>query len=369
MFSRKDLRELAQYRSEGPVLTLYLNTDPTQHTTDEYKLALRQLLKQVEGHADAKDVAAVERFVDFEYDWKGRGIAVFSRVADDYWQQYSLAVPVESRALVSEKPYVTPLAGLWDTYGRFVVAMVDRQGARLLLFQMGEVISEEGILGEEVRRLKKGRGSAAAGRRGGATGPSARREVEVAARNIKEAAELAVAFCEAHRPRNVLLAGTETTLAQFKGSLPRVWADRVIGAFAADMTEGHIAVRDRAFSILEQVETEREIALADAVITAAAKGSNGVVRLGDTLSAVHEGRVQTLVVAHGYRAPGYRCTGCGYSTDQKLLECPFCGGEVEEISNAVEGAVAQVLELGARVEIVREHEAFNQVGIGALLRY
>jgi peptide subunit release factor 1 (eRF1) len=191
----------------------------------------------------------------------------------------------------------------------------------------------------------------------------------VAARNIKEVAELTVAFCEAHRPRNLLLAGTEGTLAQFKGNLPRVWADRVIGAFAADMTEGHNEVRERAFAILEQVEAERETALADAVITAAAKGSNGVVRLGDTLGAVHEGRVQTLVVAHGYRAPGYRCQGCNYITDQELTECPFCGGDVIEINNAVEVAVAQVLELGARVEIVRGHEAFEQVGIGALLRY
>ncbi len=369
MFSRKDLRELAQYRSQSPVLTLYLNTDPTQHTTDEYKLALRQLLKDVEGQGAAEDIAAVERFVDFEYDWKGRGIAVFSCDTDGYWQQYSLAVPVESRAVVSDKPYITPLAGLWDTYGRFVVAMVDRQGARLLLFQMGELVSEEGMMGEEVRRFKKGRGSAATGRRGGATGPSARREDEVAARNLKEASELTVAFCEAHRPRNLLLAGTEATLAQFKSNLPRVWADRVIGTFSADMTEGHIEVRDRAFSILEQVEAERETALADAVITAAAKGSNGVVRLGDTLSAVHEGRVQTLVVAHGYRAPGYRCKGCDYITDQPLEECPFCGGEVEELSNAVEVAVAQVLELGARVEIVRGHETFDRVGIGALLRY
>jgi rubrerythrin len=280
-----------------------------------------------------------------------------------------LAVPVESRALVSDKPYITPLAGLWDTYGRFVVAMVDRQGARLLLFQMGELMNEEGMMGEEVRRLKKGRGSAATGRRGGVANGSARREGEVTSRNLKEAAELTVAFCEVHRPRNLLLAGTEATLAQFKVNLPRVWADRVIGTFSADMTEGHNEIRDRAFAILEQVEAEREVALADAVITAAAKGSNGVVRLGDTLSAVHEGRVQTLVVAHGFRASGYRCTGCGYITDQTFDVCPFCGSEVEEIGNAVEAAVSQSLELGTRVEIVHEHDAFSKVGIGALLRY
>jgi peptide chain release factor subunit 1 len=369
MFSRKDLRELAQYRSKSPVLTLYLDTDSTQHTTDEYRLALRQLLKEVEDQADAEDITAIERFVEFEYDWKGRGIVLFSCVKDDYWRQFNLAVPVESRALVSDKPYITPLAGLWDTYGRFVVSMVDRQGTRLLLFQMGALVSEEGMMGEEVRRLKKGRGSAATGRRGGASGPSARREDEIAARNIKDAAELTVAFCETHRPRNLLLAGTEATLSQFMSNLPRVWSDRVIGTFSADMTEGHNEIRERAFAILEHVEVEREAALADAVITAAAKGSNGVVRLGDTLSAVHEGRVQTLVVAHGYRAPGYRCTGCGYTIDQPLDECPFCGSEVEEISNAVETAVAEVLELGARVEIVRAHEGFAKVGIGALLRY
>jgi peptide chain release factor subunit 1 len=369
MFSTKDLRELAQYRGSGAVLTMYLNTDPTQRTTDEYKLALRQMLKEVEDQTADEDIAAVERFIDFEYDWKGRGIALFSCAEDDYWQHYALAVPVESRAIVSDKPYITPLAGLWDTYGRFVVAMVDRQGARLLLYQMGELVMEEGMMGEEVRRLKKGRGSAAAGRRGGVAGGSARREGEVAARNLKEAAELTVAFCETYRPRNLLLAGTEATVSQFQNGLPRVWADRVIGTFPADMTEGHNEVRDRAFVILEQVEAEREAALADAVITAAAKGSNGVIRLGDTLSAVHEGRVQTLVVAQGYRAPGYRCTGCGYITDQRMKECPFCGNVVEELSNAVEGAVAQVLELGARVDIVRNHEAFDKVGIGALLRY
>lgn len=368
MFSKNDLRELAQYRATGAVLTLYLDTDPAHHNTDEYKLALRQLLKDVEGQAAPEDIAAVERFVDFEYDWKGRGISAFSCAADDYWRQYSLAVPVGTRAIVSDKPYIMPLASLWNTYSRFVVALVDRQGARLLLFQMGELVSEEGIVGEEVRRLK-GRGSAVAGRRGGAASGSARREHEVAARNIKEAAELTIAFCEARRPRNLLLAGTEATVSQFRGSLPRVWADRVIGTFSAGMTEGHDEIRDRAFSILEQVEAEREAALADAVITAAAKGSNGVVRLGATLSAVHEGRVQTLLVAQGYRAPGYRCEGCGYVADQPLDRCLFCGNEVNEISNAVEEAVSQVLEQNVRVEIVRGHKGLSQVGIGALLRY
>jgi peptide subunit release factor 1 (eRF1) len=74
-------------------------------------------------------------------------------------------------------------------------------------------------------------------------------------------------------------------------------------------------------------------------------------------------------VAEGYHAPGYRCTGCGYITGQRMKKCPFCGSEISEISNAVEAAVSEVLELGARVEIVHDHGEFSEHGIGALLRY
>ena len=45
MFKQEDLRELAAYQAETPILSVYLNVDPTEHTTDEYRLALRQVLK------------------------------------------------------------------------------------------------------------------------------------------------------------------------------------------------------------------------------------------------------------------------------------------------------------------------------------
>ena len=117
MFKQDDLRELATYQAETPVLSVYLDVDPTKHTTDEYKLALRQLLKRVEGTAAPEDVAAVERFFDHEYDWSGRGVAVFSCNSEDFWRAYSLPVPVTSRATTARKPYVWPLAALVESPG------------------------------------------------------------------------------------------------------------------------------------------------------------------------------------------------------------------------------------------------------------
>ena len=368
MFSRKDLQELAKYKGTGaPVLSLYLNVDPSQHTTDEYKLALRQLLRGASARSADKDIAAVERYFDLEYDWSGRGVAVFSCDADKYWRTFSLAVSVTDQVFVGLKPYITPLANLWDAFGRFAVAMVDKQGVRLLLFQVGELIHTEGMLGEPVRRLKGG--GSTGGRRGGTEATAHKHEDEVASRNLKEAAELTVAFCEAHQPRNLFLGGKAETLKQWKSKLPRVWADRVIGTFAADMTINENEVRDKALKILAEVEHEHEIALADAVITAAAKGKGGVVRLDDTLSAAHEGRVLTLLVAEGYKAEGFQCQQCAYVTGQRLDKCPFCGGAMAHIPDAVETIIQQVLEQGGHVEMVTGHKEFAKAGVGALLRY
>ena len=48
----------------------------------------------------------------------------------------------------ARKPYVWPLAALLDTYGSYAVAMVHRQGVRLLLFEMGELQTSDEYVGE-----------------------------------------------------------------------------------------------------------------------------------------------------------------------------------------------------------------------------
>ena len=368
MFSRDDLQQLAEYQGQSDVLSVTLNVDPTKRSRDEYRLALRHLLHSVAGRADA-DAAAIERFFDHEYDWSGRGLAIYSCQADDFWKTYSLAIPISDTIFVGPKPYMTPLANLWDAYGRFVIALVDRQGARFIFIQMGEVAAGDGVLGEEVRRTKSGVSATSTGRRRNAEAPTDRREGEVIKRNLKDSAGAVAAFCETHHPRYVVLGGNTEVLNEFRGSLPQPWADRVIGTFTADLVEPDVELRDRALKVVQEYEDKRESELADAAITAAAKGANGAIRLDDTLSAAHSGRVQTLLVSEGYRAEGYRCRKCGYLSAQEIEVCPFCGDTFEQIPDAVEAVIGKVLEQKGRVEIVRGHKALDEAGIGALLRY
>jgi peptide chain release factor subunit 1 len=369
MFKQDDLRELAAYQAQTPILSVYLDVDPTKHTTDEYKLALRQMLKRAEGSAAPEDIAAVERFFNHEYDWSGRGVAVFSCNSEGFWRAYSLAVPVTSRVTAARKPYVWPLAALVDAYGSYLVALADRQGVRLSLFEMGELQAMDGYIGEEVRRLKRGRGSSGGhGRRGGEL-VSSQHEEEMVKRNIREAVEITRQFWEQHKPQSLILAGADPTVIQFREALPKHLQEKVIGSFSADTNASDVEIRDRSLEILEQVEQEREDALVEAVFTAAAKGRGGVIRLADTLGAAHEGRIQTLVVARDYRQPGYQCRNCGYITDQSLKVCPFCGDTFAEIPDATEALVTKVIEDSGKVEVIDSHPKIAEFGVGALLRY
>ena len=365
MFTDNVLRELLNYSSPDPVLSVYMNTDMTEGTADALKLRLRTLLKEVQL---PKDEAAILKYFELEREWTGRSIAMFSCAAQNYFRAFPIAVPVRSRVFVGDQPYVKPLADLLDAYGGYGVALVDKQGARLFQFHLGELKEQEGILGKEVRHTKRGGASSIFGRLGG-IGGKARHSDETVERNLKESAEFAAKFFEENHIRRVLIGGTGENAKQFQGHLPKTWQSLVIGTFPISMTATPDKVQKKALEVGQQAERQREMRLVENMVTSAAKGSSGVVRLEDTLGAVHEGRVQTLIVREGYRAEGFQCKGCGYITIQEVETCPFCGNSFAQIKDAVEMAVRKVMQDGGDVEIVYENPKLEEVRIGAVLRY
>lgn len=361
MLREQDLRELAALETpNAPILSLYLDVDPRRQTKDHYRLNLRHLLERVEGQVPRVDLEAVRRFVELEYDGSGRGLAIFSSQAQGLWRTFTLAVPTPNLVFVGRKPYVFPLAKLWDTYGRFLVALVDKTHVRLLFYQMGELQEALELQGEPIKRHKQG---------GWGAEKLQRHEDEVAYRNLKEAAELTANFCERHSPRHLLLGGADPTVVEFRELLPSPWRERIAGTIPGDRMSDEVEILQAALRILQEKERAREFALVDAAITAAAKGSNGVINLDDTLGAAAEGRVQVLLVADGFHAPAYRCTGCGFLTATPRETCPFCGAAFEQLPDAVDWLIATVLENGGQVEIVEGHPQLQAVGVAALLRY
>ncbi len=366
MLAERELRELLQFVSPDSVLSVYLNTDPTAGNSDAYRLRLRNLLKGVNL---PDDVATIDNYFQREYDWSGRGVALFSCAPQNFFRVYPLAIPVPDLVHISDRPSVRVLADLLDSYGGYGVVLVDKQGARLFFFHLGELREQEGVLGEAVKRTKRGGASTIPGALGGVAGRTRHME-EVIERNMKDAVDFSVQFFEANRVRRILLGGSDDNIALFRGLLPKAWQSLIVGTFPISMNAGHTDVLAKAMQIGHEAEQKREAYLIEDMITRAAKNSGAVTGLEATLEAVSGDRVSTLVVAHGFNQPAYRCTNCSYLTAKPFKTCPVCAGEIHEIPDGVDFSISRTMRNGGDVEVIHAHDRLIQVGqIGAFLRY
>jgi peptide subunit release factor 1 (eRF1) len=362
MITQAELQQLVDFQpGEHRVLSLYLNVDPSRRNKDKYMLWLRNHLKEVADQADPADVQKVESYFGLEYDWQGKSVACFSSVEADLWHAFPLPMPMEDAVFVSNVPRIKPLIDLMDRHEAYGVALVDREGARLFLIEMGTIVATEGTLGEETKRHKQG---------GWAAQKLQRHEDVQAGHNLRSAANVAIDFFQQGQCQRLVLAGTESTVSQFYNLLPRAWQDKVVGSVPMDMNASETEVLNKSWTVMDEALASEEAALAEHLITLAAKEEAAVVGLAPTLAALQEERAHTLVVVEGFSASGHRCTNCGYIAALEGGTCPYCGGVMAEVDDVVEYALKRMLTIGGQAEAVRRNSKLVKAGsIGALLRY
>ncbi len=373
MIRQDDLQELFGVDAQlGVVVSLYMNADTAQETSETIKKQARALMKGAE--CPVKDVKAIENYLDFSHDWGKPGLAVFSCAELDFFRAFPSAIAFNNRIRLSNKPHVKPLAHMLEHYAHYGVVIVDRIEARFFEYHLGELQSTGSAVGEEVRKQKLGGGSArsggvssATGKRGGQGG---RHEEEVVQRNLRKLAAKTQKFYSRRPIRRLFIGGTSETVAGFREQLPKQLQSQIAAVFAVDMSAGEHEIRETALNLTSQANLEREEKLISTMITSAAKGGNAVTGLDATLRTVSEGRVQTLIVSDGYRSSGYLLQ------DSNLLAVylgdveGYGDDEPEQVDDVVEAAVYRTMEQGGKVEIVRENPQLEDAGnIGAILRY
>jgi peptide chain release factor subunit 1 len=363
MLTENDLRELVDFNPTAPVLSLYLNSDPTEGNTDAHKLRARSMIKDINL---PQDVEAINRYLDREYNWSGRGVAIFSCASAGFLRAFPLGVPVRSAVHISDRPSVKILTELLDNYGGYGVVLVDKQGARLFHFHLGALVEQEGMVGEAVKHTKRGAASSVPGRRGGVAGRMQAVDEQID-RNMKDAADFAVHFFESKHIRRIIIGGTDENVKQFRSFLPKAWQSLVMGSITVSLTANHTEVQTRAIEVGLQAELVKETRLIDTLITETAKAGAAVTGLVGTLEAINQGRVQLLIITEGLRKVGYKAKENGH-----LAVKPPAGeaDEFEKFFDVIDLAVNAVMRSGGEVEVIHQSEALEKVGcIGALLRY
>jgi len=238
MFTESSLRKIQDFSADYPVISLYLNTEPSRGNAETHRLRLRNMIKDISLKQDAE---LIEKFFSYTYDWSGRSVAVFSCAPADFFHAIPLAVPVKDFIQIGSKAAVAPLEDLLQDYSNLGVILVDKQGARLFHFHMGELVEQQGFLGDQVKQVKAGGASSAHGLRGGAL-DGGRAMRETIDRNQREVAETAARFFESKRVRRIMLGGTDENISRFKSHLPKSMQSLVVGSFAMGMTASNAEV-------------------------------------------------------------------------------------------------------------------------------
>jgi peptide chain release factor subunit 1 len=363
------IRSLASFKGDGaPVTSVYLDVDGGRHVRfqDAVRAADSMLKEALAKHADepsvATDLQRVQELVRGGVDRsKTRGLAVFSCSALDFWHVVELPVRVRDQVVVNHSPSVRQLEAVIDEYERFGVLLADKQRARVLVYELGELIEST----ELVDMLPRGDDNDHSYRREQAQ----HHQSALVHQHLRHAADAAFRVFRDRGFERLIIGAPEEIANELRSVLHPYLQERVEARCSIPVGASDAEIRAAAHEVEAQVERRTEAELVQRLRDAVGARARGVVGLDDTLRALVERRVETILVSQGFGHEGWRCGSCAY-IGRIGRTCPVCSAEMYYVDDVVEEAIEEALAQSCDVEICVDNADLDVLGrIGALLRY
>ena len=364
-----DIRELAGYRGEGTLVTsCYLDVDGGHHprypdVVREMERLCRAARARFKGDESvAADLERMQAHVAAGVDRsRTRGLAMFSCSATGFWRVIELPVPVRDQLTVNHTPSVRQLEVVVDEYERFGILLVDRQRARMLVYELGQLVDSSELF-EQLPRGDDNDHSYTKDHN--QTHTSA-----LLQQHLRHAAAVAFSVFQDQGFDRLIVSTPDELGTDLVNALHPYLQERLEARCTIPVGSSHDQIRAAALDAEASVERRKEAELVARLRDASGAGRRAATGLDATLKAIVERRVDTLLVSHGYEAPGWRCTACGHITVLGR-SCPVCRNEMVLVDDVIEEAVEEAINQSCDVEICVGNADLDVLGrIGALLRY
>jgi peptide chain release factor subunit 1 len=377
--TRERLRRLAATRpADAKVLSLFLNLDPREFATapargTEVRSVIDRATRLVREdqsltHAERASLRADLERVQAELgnssiDAKGaHGLAVFASSAVGLFEVLKLSEPVDHEPVIADTPYIEPLSAI-GAPERWCVLLVNRRTARVFCGS-GDALDELELIQDDVHRQHE---------QGGRSQANYQRSVaKEVADHLRRAAEVAFATLKGELPVGILVGAPQELVGDFEAQLHPYLRERLAGRLEIDVENSTPEdVRRAAWPCIERATRAAQDAalarLAEAFGGGPGRAASG---LDEVLAAVHEQRVEILLVDAGFAAPGVSCPTCGWLGADETPACPADGTETERRGDVVEAAVERALTQAADVHVLRDRPELASHGrIAAVLRF
>jgi peptide chain release factor subunit 1 len=377
--TRERLRRLAAARtSKGKVISLFLNLDPREFATapargTEVRSVLDRAARLVRDDETLDHDTRAALRADLERvqkeltnggpDAKGaHGLAIFASSPLDLFEVLKLSEPVDHEPVIADRPFIEPLSAIGPPQ-RWCALLVNRRTARLFCGPGGALEELEFIQDDVHGQHDQGGWSQARYQR------SVDKEV---ADHLRHSAEEAFGLLKDDLPVGILVGAPQELANDFEAELHPYLRERLAGRMDIDVEHSTAEdVRRAAKPAIDDAARAAQDAALQRVAEAFGAGTGRAASgLDDVLVAVHEQRVEILLVEAGFTAPGVECPVDGWLSAQAVATCPADGTATEPRIDVVETAIARAVIQAADVHVLRDRPELASHGhIAAVLRF
>jgi peptide subunit release factor 1 (eRF1) len=145
---------------------------------------------------------------------------------------------------------------------------------------------------------------------------------------------------------------------------------RIAGEVEVDVEHATVdQVLEAARAAIEADGERREREALDRLKEGMGAAGRGAAGLEDSLAALNEQRVETLLINNGLTASGVRCPACDWLGGEGE-RCPADGSALERREDVLEDATERALAQSAEIFVIQRFEDLRPLGgVGAVLRF
>jgi peptide subunit release factor 1 (eRF1) len=374
MISRQDL-ELILAREGGdlPVFSLFLDMSVNSDNKRTHQVFLNQRRAQFdeldsdrENHhreAVGEAFARVQDWLRDEFREENRGVVIYTEVGGDWFEAFQFPVPVANRLIINDRPAIGPMAQVIESYHHTGVVLLDREHVRILSVFLGTLIDEIEVRGEPIP-TKHGVQA------GGYSQPRfQRRKLEEMRQFFREFAKEVEEFDRRYQPDDLVILGTEENIGRFREFLSDRLLQKVVHTGAMQVDESSAEVLSRLSPHLDELRERESQEVLELVRDRVRQDYLATAGFQSTLTALQEGKVDTLVIGQEEGMGGARCTQCGFVFAGEITSCPYDGAPTEDGVDVVEEAIRMAQVQSAEIQFVAPADVRDLRGVGALLRF
>ncbi len=375
MISKQDLERLiAREDGQRKIVSLFLDMSVNSDNKRTHQVYLaqkegqfRELESERSGHsreAIGEAFRSIREWLANDFDEENRGVVIYIELDGDWFEALQFPIPVQNRMLISQRPAIGPLAQVIESYHHHGVVLLDREHVRILSVYLGTLMDEIEVRGTPLPTAHDIHAGGYSQQR------YQRRKLEEMKHFFREFAREVEAFEKRYQPDDLLILGTDENVAKFREFLPDRLQDKVVYTGPMRVDELSSEVLTRLEPHLEEMRVRESQEVLDLLRERARQDYLATAGFESTLSALQEGKVDTLVIERdGEGEEGSRCPTCGFIFSLNVEKCPYDGARTVAGINLAEEAIRMAEAQGADVQFVTPSAAEDLRGVGSLLRF